>query len=99
MQDLAACGKRLCIPRRTGEEACPTVGQASWPVRAFIRNVLCLIFCAALAAAQTPPPQDSRNTDIPDTDTHFYPKAFWRHASHGTRDQWEERKHFLRGQI
>jgi dienelactone hydrolase len=58
-----------------------------------------LIFCAALAVAQTPPPQDSRNIDIPDTDTHFYPKAFWRHASHGTLDQWEERKRFLRGQI
>src|SRR5437870_5198795 len=63
------------------------------------RPTLVLLFCAALSLAQTPPPLDSRNTDIPDTDTHFYPKAFWRHASHGTLDQWEERKRFLRGQI
>lgn len=60
---------------------------------------LCLILGAVLAAAQTPPPFDSRNTDIPDTDTHFRPKAFWRHASHGTLEQWEERKSRLRGQI
>jgi hypothetical protein len=32
------------------------------------------------AFSQTPPPLDSRNTDIPHTDTHFSPKAFWRHA-------------------
>ena len=50
-------------------------------------------------AAQKPPPFDSRNVDIPDTDTHFQPKAFWRYASHGALDQWEERKRHLRGQI
>jgi hypothetical protein len=49
--------------------------------------------------AQTPPPEDLRNIDIPNTDTHFNPKAFWRHASHGSLEQWEARKHFLRGQI
>ena len=27
----------------------------------------------SLASAQTPPPEDSRNTDIPHTDTHFVP--------------------------
>ena len=58
-----------------------------------------LILVAVATIAQTPPPRDSRNTDIPDTDTHFKPKAFWRHASHGTLEQWEERKRFLRGQI
>ena len=62
-------------------------------------RVACLFFASALATAQTPPPFDSRNTDIPDTDTHFIPKAFWRHASHGTLEQWEARKQFLRGQI
>src|SRR5580693_8919856 len=54
---------------------------------------------SALAFAQSPPPQDSRNIDIPTTDTHFMPDAFWRHASHGTLAQWEARKQFLRGQI
>ena len=53
---------------------------------------------SALALAQVPP-QDARNTDIPDTDTHFIPKAFWRRASHGTLAEWEQRKRFLRGQI
>jgi len=59
-----------------------------------------LFLCAALAVtlAQVPP-QDARNTEIPDTDTHFKPKAFWRHASHGTLEQWEERKSFLRGRV
>lgn len=57
------------------------------------------ILCAAIVTAQTPPPLDSRNTDIPDTNTHFQPRAFWRHASHGTLEQWEERKRYLRGQI
>ncbi|MFN7933951.1 MAG: acetylxylan esterase [Bryobacteraceae bacterium] len=51
------------------------------------------------AFSQTPPPLDSRNTDIPHTDTHFSPKAFWRYSSHGTLPQWEERKAFLRRQI
>lgn len=59
---------------------------------------LSLILVSA-ALAQTPPPFDSRNTDIPDTDTHFSPKAFWRYASHGTLEQWEARKKHLRGQI
>jgi Acetyl xylan esterase (AXE1) len=57
-----------------------------------------LLLCAATALGQVPP-QDARNVEIPDTDTHFKPKAFWRHASHGTLDQWEERRRFLRGQI
>ena len=64
--------------------------------RAFMYTFLFL--WAASALAQTPP-QDARNTEIPDTDTHFKPKAFWRHASHGTLDEWEQRKRFLRGQI
>lgn len=59
----------------------------------------CLILVAVVGMAQTPPPQDSRNTDIPHTDTHFVPKSFWRHASHGTLEQWEARKTYLRGQI
>src|SRR5215208_2918925 len=52
-----------------------------------------------LAGPQQVPPLDSRNTDIPDTDTHFYPKAFWSHASHGTLAQWQARRDFLKGQI
>ena len=58
-----------------------------------------IFFLVSLLAAQTPPPVDSRNTDIPNTDTHFIGKNFWRHASHGTLAQWEARKAFLRGQI
>ncbi len=57
-----------------------------------------LLLSTALALAQLPP-QDVRNTEIPHTDTHFTPKAFWRHASHGTLAEWEERRRFLRGQI
>ena len=64
--------------------------------KAFFYAALSLFAATALAQA---PPQDARNTDIPDTDTHFKPKAFWRHASHGTLDEWEQRKRFLRGQI
>ncbi len=63
-----------------------------------MRRIFIVIY-ALVAAAQTPPPIDSRNTEIPDTDTHFQPKAFWRYASHGTLEQWEERKRYLRGQI
>ncbi|MEO8025949.1 MAG: acetylxylan esterase, partial [Bryobacteraceae bacterium] len=55
------------------------------------------VLLSGLTFAQVPP-TDSRNTEIPDTDTHFVPKAFWRHASHGTLSQWEQRKKFLRGQ-
>jgi dienelactone hydrolase len=62
-------------------------------------RLFCVVLCAMIAAAQTPPPFDSRNTEVPDTDTQFRPKAFWRHASHGTLDQWKERKRYLRGQI
>src|SRR4051794_19565412 len=58
-----------------------------------------LVVALLLAGPNQVPPLDSRNTDIPDTDTHFYPKAFWRHASHGTLAQWEARREFLRGQI
>jgi dienelactone hydrolase len=58
-----------------------------------------LLLVVSMAMGQTPPPVDSRNTDIPHTDTHFAPKAFWRHASHGTLEQWEARKKHLRGQI
>ena len=64
--------------------------------RAFMYTILFLWAASALAQA---PPQDARNTEIPDTDTHFKPKAFWRHASHGTLDEWEQHKRFLRGQI
>jgi len=63
------------------------------------RRLLCCLLFAPLLPAQLPPPQDSRNIYIPDTDTHFRPIPFWRHASHGTRAQWEERRQFLRGQI
>ena len=62
-----------------------------------MRKFIVLLF-GSLALCQVPP-QDIRNTYIPDTDTHFAPKAFWRHASHGTLAEWEQRKQFLRGQI
>lgn len=62
-------------------------------------RLLLFLPAALIVAGQTPPPFDSRNTDIPHTDTHFSPKAFWRHASHGTLAQWEDRKRFLRAQI
>lgn len=65
----------------------------------FSSTILSTLIAAALGTAQTPPPFDTRNTDIPHTDTHFSPKAFWRHASHGTLAQWEARKQHLRGQI
>jgi hypothetical protein len=39
------------------------------------------------------------NINIPDTATHFIPDALWRHASHGTLAQWEERRENVRGQI
>ena len=61
--------------------------------------MLPLFFLATAVFAQTPPPFDSRNTDIPNTDTHFSPKQFWRYASHGTLEQWQERKQYMRKQI
>src|SRR5262245_17753405 len=70
------------------------VGQSVSPALCFAA-----IVAVATLAAQTPPPEDARNTDIPNTDTHFTPKNFWRHASHGTLAQWETRKAYLRGQI
>jgi dienelactone hydrolase len=48
--------------------------------------------CAASAFAQIPA-QDSRNTDIPNTDTHFTPRTY------KTLAEWEERREHLRKQI
>jgi len=62
------------------------------------RALLVCGFLAHIATAQVPP-TDARNTEIPNTDTHFTPKAFWRHASHGTLAEWEARKKYLKGQI
>lgn len=39
------------------------------------------------------PAQDSRNTDIPNTDTHFVPRTY------KSQSEWEARKHALRTQI
>jgi dienelactone hydrolase len=58
-----------------------------------------LLLLAAPALVAQLPPADSRNTEIPHTDTHFQPKEFWRYASHGTLAQWEARKRSLREQI
>ncbi|MEO8025953.1 MAG: acetylxylan esterase [Bryobacteraceae bacterium] len=63
-----------------------------------MRLALAFFFVGSILLAQVPP-VDSRNTEIPNTDTHFIPKAFWRHASHGTLAEWETRKKSLRGQI
>lgn len=48
--------------------------------------------CAASAFAQVPA-QDSRNTTIPNTDTHFTPRAY------KTLAEWQERREHLRKQI
>lgn len=53
---------------------------------------------SAVPLAQVPP-RRTWNVYLPDTRTHFMPKAFWRHASHGTLPQWEQRRKFLRGQV
>ncbi len=66
--------------------------------RVFMHAFPLLLLFAGRTLAQAPP-QDARSTEIPNTDTHFKPKAFWRHASHGTLGEWEDRKRFLRGQI
>lgn len=50
------------------------------------------VLCAASAFAQIPA-QDSRNTDIPNTDTHFTPRTY------KTLAEWEERREHLRKQI
>ena len=63
-----------------------------------MRLALALLLTGIVLSAQVPP-TDSRNTDIPNTDTHFVPKAFWRHASHGTLPEWEARKSYLKGQV
>ena len=39
---VAGCGRRLRAKQKTGQEACPTVGQASWPVQALFRSLLAL---------------------------------------------------------
>ncbi|HEV2444398.1 MAG TPA: hypothetical protein VGS58_00690 [Candidatus Sulfopaludibacter sp.] len=51
------------------------------------------IVLACLAAQAQIPAQDARNTDIPNTDTHFAPKTY------KTLAEWEARKAALRQQI
>ncbi len=56
-----------------------------------------ILFACLLATAQTPatriPAQDSRNTDTPNTDTHFVPQTY------KTLQAWEAHKRVLRTQI
>lgn len=61
-----------------------------------MRLLVALLFCLP-APAQVPAPQvpaqDSRNTNIPNTDTHFTPRVY------KTLAQWEARRAYLRKQI
>lgn len=54
---------------------------------------LALAVAASLTVYAQIPAQDSRNTDIPNTDTHFVPKTYKSQA------EWEARRHVLRTQI
>src|SRR5262245_55282001 len=54
---------------------------------------LMTILAACLAVQAQIPAQDSRNTDTPNTDTHFVPKTYKNIA------EWQARKDFLRKQI
>jgi dienelactone hydrolase len=56
------------------------------------RSMIAAVLCAASAFAQIPA-QDSRNTYIPNTDTHFTPRMY------KTLAEWEERREHLRKQI
>jgi len=54
---------------------------------------LCTILALCLAAYAQIPAQDSRNTETPNTDTHFVPRTY------KTLAEWEARKQALRTQI
>ncbi len=56
-------------------------------------RLLPAVFAACLMAQAQIPARDARNTDLPDTDTHFAPRTY------RTLAQWEARKAFLRKQI
>lgn len=56
-----------------------------------MRLLLALLFC--LPAAAQVPAQDSRNTVIPNTNTHFTPRVY------KTQSEWEARRTYLRKQI
>ena len=56
-----------------------------------MRLLLALLFC--LPALAQVPAEDSRNTTIPNTDTHFTPRAY------KTLGEWEARRTHLRKQI
>lgn len=54
---------------------------------------LLVVFAASLMAWGQAPPQDARNVDLPNTDTHFTAKSY------KTLAEWQARKEFLRTQI
>src|SRR5690349_24518415 len=54
---------------------------------------LVAVLCACCAAHAQIPSQDIRNTDIPNTNTHFTPKTY------KTLDEWQAHKDFLKKQI
>ena len=56
-------------------------------------RLISLALAACLTASAQIPAQDSRNTDVPNTDTHFVPRTFKSLA------EWEARKQALRTQI
>ena len=57
-----------------------------------MRLLLAALTACLIAQAQIPP-QDSRNLDPPNTDTHFTPKTY------ATLEEWQTRRVFLRKQI
>ena len=57
-----------------------------------MRAFTLLLSAAAIACAQIPP-QDSRNTSTPNTDTHFKLREYH------SLQEWEQRKAHLRKQI
>lgn len=58
-----------------------------------IKTIALLALCLAAPAAESVPEQDSRNTSIPDMDTHFQMPPF------ASREAWLEKAAFLRNQI
>src|SRR5215831_14697054 len=56
-------------------------------------RLLAVSLAACLIAQAQIPAQDSRNTDTPNTDTHFVPRAY------KTLAEWEARRQALRTQI